>query len=138
MGDWYDNRDGTHSMLDLAPYPQLPLQQFDARRAYVYPEHRDHDADDDREGGHGDLFPANTPCVLISQGSSGSDQPFMRAVPWTLAALRVERRAVQSGLRHQGREGRAVDWPQRRRALLGAKISGDFEKASAGAGIVKF
>ncbi len=36
--------------------------------------------------GYGDLYPTNTPYLIISQGSSGSDQPFMRAIPFTLAA----------------------------------------------------
>jgi len=155
VGDWYDNRDGGHSMLDLAPYPQLQLvpyseedikehrhwalaqrvlpqvtfgnsstssspettgsnarkaycsragielleRQYRGNNLYIYPEHRDHDTKEGEEG-DGDLFPANTPCVVISKGSSGSDQAFMRAVPWTLAALRpeVKARLVEHGL----------------------------------------
>ena len=46
---------------------------------YIYPEHRDHDDHD--------LFPANWPYMLISQGSSYSDRPFMRAVGLIMAAL---------------------------------------------------
>src|SRR6056297_2788064 len=46
---------------------------------YVYPEHRDHDAED--------RFPVNWPYMIISQGSSGSDQKFLNAVALTLAAL---------------------------------------------------
>ncbi len=46
---------------------------------YIYPEHRDHDAED--------RFPINWPYMIISQGSSGSDQPFLNAVALTLAAL---------------------------------------------------
>jgi len=57
---------------------------------YVYPEHRDHDR------GQGDLIPANTPYMVISQGSSGSDKPFLNAVGAILAAFRPE---VKSFLR---------------------------------------
>ena len=62
-------------------------RQFDLyvrNQIYVYPEHRDHDPD------QGDLYPANTPYMLISQGSSGSDQPHLRAVALILAALRPD------------------------------------------------
>src|SRR5262249_25434394 len=58
---------------------------------YIYPEHRDHDPGHNGVGdGYGDLYPTNTPYLLISQGSSGSDQPFMRALPFTAAAFRPE------------------------------------------------
>ena len=46
---------------------------------YIYPEHRDHDADD--------RFPVNWPYMVTSQGSSGSDQRFLSAIALTLAAL---------------------------------------------------
>ncbi len=46
---------------------------------YIYPEHRDYDSVD--------KYPAHWPYHLVSQGSSGSDQPFLRAVAATLAAL---------------------------------------------------
>lgn len=49
---------------------------------YVFPEHHDHDPE------HGDLFPANVPYVLVSQGSSGSDIPLLRAVQAILAAFK--------------------------------------------------
>jgi hypothetical protein len=67
---------------------------------YIYPEHRDHDPGHNGAGGYGDLFPTNTPYLIISQGSSGSDQPFLRALPPVLAAFRpeVKRRLVASGL----------------------------------------
>jgi hypothetical protein len=68
---------------------------------YIYPEHRDHDPGRngvDPDGGNaegwGDLYPTNTPYLLISQGSSGSDQPFMRATAFTLAAFRPEVKKV--------------------------------------------
>lgn len=72
-------------------------QQYRGNNLYIYPEHRDHDPSPD---GHGDLYPTNTPFLLISQGSSGSDQPFMRSVPFTLAAFRpeVKKKLVENGL----------------------------------------
>ena len=60
---------------------------------YVYPEHRDH------ETGQGDLMPANTPYMIVSQGSSGSDQPFLHAVGAILAAFRPE---VKDFIRKRG------------------------------------
>jgi hypothetical protein len=157
VGDWYDNRDGEHSPLDLKPYPQLrkvsySAEDLKARRnwalqpkllphvvfgnsstsapptlsgsnprsyycapdglrlleqhylknnLYIYPEHRDHDPGHNGLGdGYGDLLPTNTPYLLISQGSSGSDQPFMKALPVTLAAIRpeVKKKLIESGL----------------------------------------
>jgi acetyl esterase/lipase len=156
-GDFYDNRDGGHSDLDMTPYPQLqklvysaedikqrrhwaaqrvtlphvvfgnsstsapPLrggsnvrhyytstaglallyQHYIHNNLYIYPEHRDHDPGHNGRGdGFGDLYPTNTPCLITSQGSSGSDQPFMRAVPYTLAAFQpeVKKKLVESGL----------------------------------------
>lgn len=63
-----------------------------ANHLYVYPEHRDHDpGHNGKDGqGYGDVVPANTPYVILSQGSSGSDIPFMNAVAATLAAFRPE------------------------------------------------
>ncbi|MEL7026914.1 MAG: hypothetical protein AAGO57_06765 [Pseudomonadota bacterium] len=46
---------------------------------YLYPEHRDHDAID--------LYPANWPFMVISQGSSGSDKAFLHTFAMTIAAL---------------------------------------------------
>jgi hypothetical protein len=156
VGDYYDNRDGDHSPLNLAPFPQLlaikyssddlklrknwaaqhtihravvfgnsstsapptrggsnPRHYYCASRGlsflaeeyaknnlYIYPEHRDHDPGHNGKGdGFGDLYPTNTPYLLISQGSSGSDQPFMRAVPLTLAAFRpdVKKKLIDTG-----------------------------------------
>jgi len=51
---------------------------------YVYPEHRDHDPE------NGDLFPAAIPYLLISQGYSGSDRPFLVAIEAALAALKPD------------------------------------------------
>lgn len=77
------------------PLSLLPAQYF-GNQIYFYPSHRDYQPGrdgrlpDGREGGHGDVFPANTPYVITSLGSSGSDQPFLQAVAATLAAFRPE------------------------------------------------
>lgn len=52
---------------------------------YCYPSH--HDYDPSREG---DLYPANMPYVVTTAGSSGSDQPALRAIFGSLAAMRPE------------------------------------------------
>ena len=59
-------------------------QNASANHLYVYPSHRDYDPE------QGDLYPANTPYVLISRGSSGSDRPFLEAVTMILAAFRPD------------------------------------------------
>ena len=76
-------------------------QQYLGNNIYIYPEHRDHDPGHNGRGdGFGDLYPTNTPYLIISQGSSGSDQPFMRAIPFTLAAFRpdVKKKLTETGL----------------------------------------
>ncbi len=156
MGDYYDNRDGGHSDLNMKPYPQLQRieyteEQIQARQnwgmqkrilphvvfgnsstsappdrggsiarsyytnpnglgflftqyvrnnLYVYPEHRDHDPGHNGISGYGDLYPTNTPYLFIPQGSSGSDQAFISAMPYVLAAFRpeVKKRLVQTGM----------------------------------------
>ena len=54
---------------------------------YVYPGHKDYDAK------NGDLFPANTPYILVSRGSSGSDKPFLDALALIYAAFRPDTKA---------------------------------------------
>ena len=133
----YENRDGQHSALNTALYPQLQVfqakekgtgaatemraqptigncsmasaatqagclprlymmdpggNQFLARQylnnnLFVYPEHQDHDPGANGIGGYGDLLPLNTPCLLISQGSSYTDQPFVQALLSATAAF---------------------------------------------------
>lgn len=68
----------------------LLYAQYTNNHLYVYPEHRDHDPGHNGDGGYGDVYCANTPYVLISQGSSGSDRPFLDALMCTLAAFRPE------------------------------------------------
>lgn len=69
--------------------PSLLYLQYMSNHLYFYPEHRDHDPPGEGKG-HGDVFPANTPYMIVSQGSSGSDRAFMNAVGATLAAFRPE------------------------------------------------
>jgi len=75
-------------------------RQYRRSHLYIYPEHRDHDPGRNGRGGYGDLFPANVPYLITSQGSSGSDRPFIEAVAFTLAAFRpdVKKRLVETGL----------------------------------------
>ena len=46
------------------------------------------------------MYPTNTPYLMISQGSSGSDQPFMRMLPVVLASFRpeVKKKLTDTGL----------------------------------------
>ena len=62
-------------------------QNAAANLLYVYPAHKDYDAK------NGDLFPANTPYLLVSRGSSGSDKPFLDALALTYAAFRPDTKA---------------------------------------------
>jgi hypothetical protein len=59
-----------------------------ANHIYVYPSHQDYQA------GQGDVFPFNTPYFIVSKGSSGSDQPFLRALAATLAAFTPETKRI--------------------------------------------
>lgn len=79
---------------------QFLFTQYVRNNLYIYPEHRDHDPGHNGPDGYGDLFPTNTPYLICSQGSSGSDQPFMRAMPFVLAAFRpeVKKKLVETGL----------------------------------------
>ncbi len=51
---------------------------------FIYPEHLDHDEID--------RFPANWPYMIITQGSSFSDKPFLRAILMATAALSPQTR----------------------------------------------
>jgi hypothetical protein len=68
-------------------------QNAAANHLYVYPAHKDFTDE------NGDLFPANTPYILVSRGSSFSDQPFLEAVAMIYAAFRPETKArlVETG-----------------------------------------
>jgi hypothetical protein len=84
-------------------HPQgLPFlyAEYTHNNIYMYPEHCDHRPGHNGTPNHGDLYPTNTPFLITSQGSSGSDQPFMHAVPYTLAAFRpdVKKKLVETGM----------------------------------------
>jgi hypothetical protein len=143
----YENRDGQHSPLNTALYPQLEIfkhgtksgpptglasllrtaptvgncsmsaqatqggslprfyqmtpgginfetAQYLTNNLIIYPEHQDHDIGANGIGGYGDLYPVNNCCTIISQGSSGSDQPFLQAVLSTMAAFPPETQEI--------------------------------------------
>lgn len=105
--------------------------QYRANHLYVYPEHNDYDpGHNGNGGGYGDLFAVNTPYLLISQGSSFSDQPFLEALALTLAAFRpaVKRSLAAQGLlmpalqmllrSSQAAEGAAYLEPDRHRVVF--------------------
>lgn len=66
------------------------FQHYLNNNLFVYPEHRDYDPGANGVGGYGDMYPANTPCLLTSQGSSSSDMPFVKALLAMAASLRPE------------------------------------------------
>ncbi len=68
--------------------PRRLFENYTYGQIHVYPEHRDHDPE------RGDLIPANTPYFIISQGSSGSDQPHLEALAMILAAFRPDTKAA--------------------------------------------
>lgn len=77
----------------LSPFAlQIAVAHYFANHITFYPEHRDHDPGRNGQGGYGDVYPCNTPYFVISQGSSGSDQAFVRAAACTIAAFRPETR----------------------------------------------
>ena len=73
-------------------FTKIVYNEFLNNQMYCYPEHNDFDPE------HGDVYPANVPFWVISQGSSGSDQPFMEAIALTLAAFRpdVQQKLIES------------------------------------------
>ncbi len=77
------------------------FQEYVSNQIYVYPTHHDHDP------GNGDVYPANTPYYLVSQGSSGSDQPILQAVAAILAAFRPD---VKAFLISHGLLAPTVQW----------------------------
>ena len=72
--------------------PMLLYLQYVRNHLYMYPVHVDNNPGHNGAGGkgHGDVLPANTPYIVLSQGSSGSDRVFLDAFVAALAALRPE------------------------------------------------
>jgi hypothetical protein len=68
-------------------------RQYTHNNLYIYPAHRDN------RGGN-DVFPTNSPYLIASKGSSGSDRKYMNAIVQTLAAFRpdVKKRLIETGL----------------------------------------
>ncbi|REJ73933.1 MAG: hypothetical protein DWQ29_18395 [Planctomycetota bacterium] len=69
--------------------------QYSNNQLYVYPCHVDYSPGrngklGDKNGRHGDVYFANTPLLITSQGSSYTDQPFLEALALTMAAFRPE------------------------------------------------
>lgn len=94
-------RSNPRAMLGNQLHATLMLEHYLSNQLYCTPEHNDFDAP------HGDVYPANAPCWIISQGSSGSDQPFLRAIALTLAAFPPETRSRLEG---EGVLMHAVQW----------------------------
>ena len=76
-------------MLQQQGFDFLAAQYADNNH-FVYPEHQDYDPGWNGRGGWGDLYPANTPCLTICQGSSFKDMVFVRAFLRATAALPPE------------------------------------------------
>ncbi len=62
-------------------------QQYLSNNLAIYPEHLDHDPGANGVGGYGDLYPANSASIIITQGSSFTDMPFVNAALTTIAAF---------------------------------------------------
>ncbi|MEO3417095.1 hypothetical protein AAFO92_20765 [Roseovarius sp. CAU 1744] len=62
--------------------PARAFLTYVTNHLYIYPEHRDYDDKD--------LFPANWPYMVIAEGSSHNDKPFIRALLMSLAAMSPE------------------------------------------------
>lgn len=73
-------------------YPSQFYQSYRENQIYLFPEHLDHDPVS--QGGKGDVFPANIPYLLFSQGSSSSELRMLDAVAVILAALPPKTRAA--------------------------------------------
>ena len=83
-------RSQTRNALMMPRGPARLYAQYVSNKLYFYPAHQDYKPGRDGEGRAGDVFAANTPYVITSQGSSGTDKPFLDAVSCTLAAFRPD------------------------------------------------
>lgn len=64
--------------------PQKLFLQYMSNHLYIYP------AVHDFRPQEGDLLPANSPYMLVTEGKSGSDRPFLKAVASILAAMKPD------------------------------------------------
>lgn len=96
----YEGGSNPRSMYVRPAMVAVLYEQYIHNNLYAYPEHQDHDPGHNGTPGYGDLFPLNSPYVYISQGSSGSELPFLEAAALTMAAFRpeVKSRLIQSRL----------------------------------------
>lgn len=98
-------RSNARMLLSDEIYSRLTASHYLKNQLYCYPEHNDFDPQ------YGDVFPVNAPFWVLSQGSSGSDQPFLSAIALTLAAFRPE---VRQRLESDGLLMHAVQFILRR------------------------
>lgn len=87
-----------HAMMQPTGMLQL-YAQYRANNLYVYPAHHDYRPGHNGQGWYGDLLPLNSPCYILSLGSSGTDRPFLNAAIHTSAAFHPE---VKRILIHHG------------------------------------
>ncbi|HBC87657.1 MAG TPA: hypothetical protein DCZ94_11930 [Lentisphaeria bacterium] len=88
-----------HAMMQPMGMSKL-CTQYRGSNLYMYPAHHDYLPGHNGQGMYGDLLPLNSPYVLISKGSSGSDIPFLNAMIHTAAAFdpKVKEILVKHGL----------------------------------------
>ena len=105
--------------------PIRAWQLYDNNHIYVFPEHRDHDRKAD--GGEGDVFPANTPLMLISKGSYGSDRRFPTAIQVILAGFKPDVKSLLTEKRLIAPTVQQII----RRGMTGIKTDDDYLSAAA-------
>lgn len=95
-------------------------QLYGANHLYVYPAHHDYRRGEDR-------LPATLPQIVVSEGSSRSDQRFLAAAASMLAAMRPDTKAF---LREHGLVGPALQM-MLRRGMNGVETDADYLSAKA-------
>lgn len=75
-------------------------REYRFNNLYIYPSHWDYIPGHNGHYGYGDLYPTNSPYVIISKGDSGTDQPFLNSFFHTLASFRpeVKEKLIKRGL----------------------------------------
>jgi YD repeat-containing protein len=92
-------RSMSRQMLQSPQLAALAHLQYSNNKIYVYPCHADYQAGRSGHNGYGDVYFANTPYLLTSVGSSGTDRPHLEALAAALAAFRPE---VKTLLKEKG------------------------------------